>query len=95
MLFPSGTGDGGLVSTELSLSGVSLCPASSVAEVDLWGDDWRSGELTGEFGEVVQGLEQRLEEGLPDAPLLPSDWVSLGRAEPFNCIWTGAMMTVA
>ncbi len=93
--YPSGTGDGGLPSTKLSLSDVSLCPAMSVAEVDRWGDDWRSGEPTGEFGEVVEGLEVRLAEGFMDAPLLLSDGLSLGRAEPFSCTWTGVMMTVA
>lgn len=83
------------MSGELSLSGVSLCPATSVADVDLWGEDWRSGEPIGEFGEVVEGLELILVEGFMDAPLLLSDWVSLGRAEPFSCTWTGVMMTVA
>lgn len=95
MWYPSGTGDGGLVSAELSLSGVSLCPATSVDDVDRWGEDWRSGEPIGEFGEVVDGLELRLAEGFMDAPLLLSEGDSPGRAEPFSCTWTGVMITVA
>lgn len=75
------------MSAELSLSGVSLRP---VASLERWGEDWRSGEPMGEFGEVVEGLELRL----ADTPLL-SDGVSLGRAEPFSWTWTGVMMTVA
>lgn len=73
------------MSAELSLSGVSLCPATSVADVERWGEDWRSGEPIGEFGEVVEGLEVRLAEGFMDTALLLSDGVSLGRAEPFSC----------
>lgn len=83
------------MSAELSLSGVSLCPAASVADVERWGEDWRSGEPTGEFGEVVEGLELRLAEGFMDTPLLLSGRVSVGRAEPFSCTWTGVMMTAA
>lgn len=48
----------------------------------------------GEFGEVVEGLELRQTEGFMDVPLLLSDRVSLGRAEPFSCTWTGGMVTV-
>lgn len=80
---------------ELSLSGVSLCPAVSDADVDRCGEDCRSGEPIGEFGEVVEGLELRLAEGFKDVPLLQSDGVSQGRAEPFSCTWTGVMITVA
>lgn len=58
------------MSAELSLSGVSLCP---IADVDRWGEDWMSGEPTGEFGEVVEGLELRLTEGFMDALLPLSD----------------------
>lgn len=83
------------MSTKLSLSGVSLCPTESVADVERWGEHWRSGEPIGEFGEVVEGLELRLAEGFMDAPLLLSDGVSQGRAEPFSCTWTGVMKTVA
>lgn len=83
------------MSAELSLSGVSLCPAVSTADVERVGEDWRSGEPMGEFGEVVEGLELRLAEGFMDKALLLSDGVSQGRAEPFSCTWTGVMMTVA
>lgn len=79
------------MSAELSLSGVSLCPATSVADVQRWGEDWRSGELTGVLGEQ----ELRLAEGFMDTTLLLPDGVLLGRAEPFSCTWTGGMMTVA
>lgn len=72
------------MSIELSLSEANLCPAMS-AEVERWGEHWRSGEPMGEFGEVVEGLEVRLVEVFMDKPLLPSDGVSLGRAEPFSC----------
>lgn len=32
--YPSGTGDGGLKSPEASVSGLSLCPALSAADVE-------------------------------------------------------------
>ena len=73
------------MSTELSLSGVSLCPAASEADVERCGEAWRSGEPIGEFGEVVEGLELTLIEGFMDAPLLLSDGASQGMAEPFSC----------
>lgn len=94
MWYPSGTGDGGLVSAVLSPSGVSLCAATSAPDVVLSGEGWRSNE-PGEFGEVVAGLELRLTEGFLVAPLWLSDWPSLGRADPFSCTWTGVMKTVA
>lgn len=83
------------MSAELSLSGLSLCPTTSTADVDLWGEHWRSREQIGELGEVVEGLELIHAEGVMDALLLLSGWGLLGRAEPFSCTWTGAMMTVA
>lgn len=83
------------MSAELSLSGLSLCPATSKVDVDLWGEHWRSGVQLEEFGEAAEGLELILAEGVIDALLLLSGWVLFGRAEPFNCTWTGVMMTVA
>lgn len=81
------------MSAVLSPSGVSLCATTS--DVDLSGEDWRSGEQRGDIGEVVEGLEVKLAEGFLDAPPLLSDWASLGRADPFSCTWTGVMKTVA
>lgn len=73
------------MSAELFLSGVKLCPAVSVADEERRGEDCSSGEPIGEFGKVVEGLELKLVAGFMDTPLLLSDGLSLGRAEPLSC----------
>lgn len=42
----------------------------------------------------MEGLELRLAKGFTDIPLQLLDGVSLGRAEPLSCTWTGVMITV-